>query len=242
MSRMTMKKNDFTLVKQMGKIYQLMFHKEDVTEPVYQLDDNGERVIGDDGNPIITGEKDTDLCTALVEIFHGKITESEVRSRLAKYYDSITDWKILSGFEWKGMKVWLSMENQFNYKAAYDLAVQTNGASLPVTFKFGDNNNPVYHEFTTLEELTDFYTKVLQYINTTLKEGWDKKDSIDWSKYSTNEGTKEDPIVYVPGMVLELGKYYIEGGIIYMCHKDSESIMKGNLKDYVDTYLTLISK
>ena len=69
-----------------------------------------------------------------------------------------------------------------------------------------------------------------------------KKDSIDWSKYSTNEGNKEDPIVYVPGMVLKLGKYYIEEGIVYMCHKDSESIMKGNLKDYVDTYLTLINK
>ena len=42
-------------------------------------------------------------------------------------------------------------------------------------------------------------------------------------------------------MVLELGKYYIEEGIVYMCHKDSESIMKGNLKDYVDTYLTVMN-
>ena len=66
MIRVTMKKNDFTLVKQMGRIYQLMFYKEDVTEPVYQLDDNGDRVIGDDGNPIIIGEKETDLCSALV--------------------------------------------------------------------------------------------------------------------------------------------------------------------------------
>ena len=56
--------------------------------------------------------------------------------------------------------------------------------SLPVTFKFGDNDNPVYYKFTTLEELTDFYTKALQYINTTLKEGWNKKDSIDWSLYN----------------------------------------------------------
>ena len=42
---------------------------------------------------------------------------------------------------------------------AYDLAVQTNGVSLPVTFKFGDNDNPVYYKFTTLEELTDFINK-----------------------------------------------------------------------------------
>lgn len=182
MIRVTMRKTDFASVKRMGGMYQLMFHKEDVTEPVYQLDDNGERVIGEDGSPVITGEKETDLCTALVEIFHGNITESEVRSRLAKYYDSITDWKILSGFEWKGIKVWLSMENQFNYKAAYDLAVQTNGASLPVTFKFGDSV-PVYHTFETLEEISDFYTSALSYVNNTLADGWSRKDSLDWSEY-----------------------------------------------------------
>ena len=182
MIRVTMRKTDFAPVKRMGGMYQLMFHREDVTEPVYQLDDNGEKVIGEDGNPIITGEKDTGLCTALVEIFHGKITESEVRSRLAKYYDSITDWNILSGFEWKGMKVWLSMENQFNYKAAYDLAVQTNGASLPVTFKFGDST-PVYHTFETLEEISDFYTSAISYVNNVLADGWAKKDSLDWSEY-----------------------------------------------------------
>lgn len=37
------------------------------------------------------------------------------------------DAKILEGFEWNGMKVWLSSENQFNYKAAYDIAIQTGG-------------------------------------------------------------------------------------------------------------------
>lgn len=34
----------------------LMFHREDVTEPVYQLDDNGQKVIGEDldgdGKPV----------------------------------------------------------------------------------------------------------------------------------------------------------------------------------------------
>ena len=182
MIRVTMRKTDFAPVKRMGGMYQLMFHMEDVTEPVYQLDDNGERVLDDGGNPIITGEKETDLCTALVEIFHGNITESEVKSKLAKYYDSITDWKILSGFEWRGMKVWLSMENQFNYKAAYDLAVQTGGTSLPVTFKFGDTM-PVYHTFNTLEEISEFYTSALSYVNKTLADGWSRKDSLDWSEY-----------------------------------------------------------
>ena len=183
MIRVTMRKTDFAPVKRMGGMYQLMFHREDVTEPVYQLDDNGEKVVGEDGNPIIAGWEETDLCSALVEAFHEKVTESAVRSRLAKYYDSITDWKILSGFEWRGMKVWLSMENQFNYKAAYDLAVQTNGASLPVTFKFGTTENPIYYQFDTLEELSDFYSSAISYINNILAEGWEKKDAIDWNEY-----------------------------------------------------------
>ena len=83
MIRVTMRKTDFAPVKRMGGMYQLMFHREDVTEPVYQLDDNGEKVVGEDGNPIITGREETDLCSALVEAFHVKAAESAVRSRLA---------------------------------------------------------------------------------------------------------------------------------------------------------------
>ena len=125
------------------------------------------------------------ICVSFEETeFLHKPTIEEVKNYILGVENRKIDNLILSGFEWNSMKVWLSSENQFNYKAAYDLAVQTNGVSLPVTFKFGDNDNPVYHKFTTLEELTDFYTKALQYINTTLKEGWDKKDSIDWSLYN----------------------------------------------------------
>ena len=94
-----------------------------------------------------------------------------------------TDEKILSGFVWKDMQVWLSSENQFNYKAAYDLAVQTNGANLPTVFKFGSAEEPIYYKFDTIEELTDFYTKALKFINEQLAIGWAKKDSINWDDY-----------------------------------------------------------
>ena len=39
---------------------------------------------------------------------------------------------------WNNKRIWLSSENQFNYKVAYDLALQTNGANLPIIFKFGE--------------------------------------------------------------------------------------------------------
>lgn len=115
--------------------------------------------------------------------FPFKPTINIIQDTILGIENSKIDNKILSGFIWNNMSVWLSSENQFNYKVAYDLSVQTNGANLPITFKFGDKENPVYHVFSTVEELTDFYTKAVNYVNETLKEGWTEKDLIPWKDY-----------------------------------------------------------
>ncbi len=60
-------------------------------------------------------------------------------------------------------------------KAAYDLAFQTSGANLPVCYKFGTDDEPRYHTFSDLQEFTDFYTKALDYVDSTLKEGWKER-------------------------------------------------------------------
>lgn len=108
----------------------------------------------------------------------------EIRDTIVKFHNGQVDAKILSGFSWKDMPVWLSSENQFNYKASFDLAVQTNGQNLPVRFKFGTDKEPKYYDFKTVEELSDFYTSAIKFINDTLQEGWAEKDSIDFSVYS----------------------------------------------------------
>lgn len=112
-----------------------------------------------------------------------KPTIEEVKEIVLNGMNEIIDQRILEGFEWAGMKVWLSTENQFNYKAAYDLAVQTQGASLPVTFKFGTTEKPVYYEFKDLESFADFYTQAMSYINLQLVNGWKEKDNVDWTPY-----------------------------------------------------------
>jgi len=102
-----------------------------------------------------------------------------------------TDEKIVSGLVWTpqaggdAIPVWLSTENQFNFKSAYDLAVQKDGATLPVTFKMGEDaeGNPVYHTFKTMEDADDFYLQAVAFVNQTLAEGWQRKDSIDWEPY-----------------------------------------------------------
>lgn len=111
-------------------------------------------------------------------------TLNNIKNLILGWHNEQIDEKIISGFKWSDMPIWLSRENQFNYKAAYDLAVQTGGANLPVTFKFGTTDEPVYHTFTTLEELNSFYIGAMQYINDTLAEGWKEKDAIDWNAYT----------------------------------------------------------
>lgn len=107
----------------------------------------------------------------------------EVKNIITTYYNHITDQKILTGFSFQGNVVWLSTENQFNYKTAYDLAIQTNGATLPVTFKFGTDDNPIFHKFSNMEEFAEFYTASALFIQQTLQEGWDTKYNINWSAY-----------------------------------------------------------
>ena len=118
------------------------------------------------------------------EEYQGKPSVDMVRQLILSWMNDRIDDTILSGFSYDGHAVWLSQENQFNYKSAYDLAVQTQGKTLPVTFKLGTDDEPSYVTFDKVEKLQDFYTKALQFIQQTLAEGWKKKDSIDFSRYA----------------------------------------------------------
>lgn len=115
--------------------------------------------------------------------FKHKPSLERLQEVIKAWFNKQVEDKIVSGFEWNNIPVWLNTENQFNYKTAYDLAVQTNGASLPIKFKFGTDENPVYHTFETLEELSDFYMKAVNHVSASLNEGWENKDSIDWNLY-----------------------------------------------------------
>lgn len=129
--------------------------------------------------------------TYMEHVFDHLPTEEEIRSIVNAHYNKETDEAIVSGFTYEGNPVWLSSENQFNFKAAFDLAVQTGGTSLPVKFKFGTDSAPVYRTFTTVDELTDFYTKAIAYIQQCLEDGWAKKDAVDYTVYKLNDGEGE---------------------------------------------------
>lgn len=128
-------------------------------------------------------EKEDGLANYMEKEFIGKPSTDVIKATVTEWVNSQVDETILSGFVWNEMNVWLSSENQFNYKAAYDLAVQSSGATLPVTFKFGTDEQPVYHSFSDLDELTDFYTSAMQHIQNALAEGWRSKDSFNPELY-----------------------------------------------------------
>lgn len=90
---------------------------------------------------------------------------------------------IVSGYTWLHLPVWLSIENQANYKNALDVAVQTDGGNLPVTFKFGTDESPVYYEFKTIDELRDFWIDYTGYIARCQSDGWKVRESINWDDY-----------------------------------------------------------
>ena len=82
---------------------------------------------------------------------------------------------IISGFVWDGNPVWLSEENQLNF---------TQGV-VPVTFKIGEQTDgtPIYHEFTTVEDLKAFNDACVAWKQQCLTDGYAEKDGIDWTPY-----------------------------------------------------------
>ena len=121
--------------------------------------------------------------TFMAEEIDHKPTLQEIKDIVLGWYNADIDNRILSGFVWRDIPVWLSMENQFNYKAAFDIAILSRGEILP-TFKFGTTESPVYYKFESFEDLKDFYLKAMTHVTQTLSEGWQAKDIIDWDAYS----------------------------------------------------------
>lgn len=120
--------------------------------------------------------------TYMEHVFESRPTFREIETLVLGWHNEHINTRILS-FSWRGVPVWLSSENQFNYKAAHDIAVQTAGASLPVTFKFGTDEKPVYHCFESIAEISEFYMLALAHVNSALEEGWRMKDAITWEGY-----------------------------------------------------------
>jgi hypothetical protein len=139
-----------------------------------------------------------------------KPTIEQVKKAVIADINARTDENILNGFPWtilhgdnagETVNVWLSEENQRNFSEAQRVAAMTDGSNLPLKVKVseGADGLPMYDNFETIQEVTNFYLTGVQFIDVCLKAGWDEKDSIDWAPYEAalnpqpeqTEGTKK---------------------------------------------------
>lgn len=56
----------------------------------------------------------------------------------------------------------------------------------------------------------------------------------------SHDGTKYDPIPYSGNMALQNGKYYMQGGVLYKCTRDTGNPVYNALADLVGIYVELV--
>lgn len=56
-----------------------------------------------------------------------------------------------------------------------------------------------------------------------------------------HDGTQYDPIPYDGNMTLYYGKYYIEGGVTYLCNRDTGNPVYNKLSELVGIYVEVIN-
>ena len=73
----------------------------------------------------------------------------------------------------------------------------------------------------------------------TSQEGWEPENATSLWEYinETYEGDRYDPIPYEGNMVLENGKYYTQGGVTYLCNRDTINPVYSSLSELAGMYV-----
>lgn len=123
------------------------------------------------------------------------LTLEAVKKAILSDIDADTDANILSGYQWtvlhgddegKVASVWLSKENQMNYKAKHDAARDyPDLVTFPMKYKIAETEESVdvYEEFQDINELAQFFIGAISHIESCVNAGWARKKSIDWTPY-----------------------------------------------------------
>ena len=75
----------------------------------------------------------------------------------------------------------------------------------------------------------------------TSQDGWQPSMSTASLFEAVNveaSGTADEPIAYVPPMEIYNGKYYTQGGVLYLCTRDSGTALTHDLSALVGLYVT----
>lgn len=114
-------------------------------------------------------------------VFDHKPTWDELKEVLDEAINEHTKEAIIHGFEWNGLRVWLSEENQRNYIMLEKLT--SDAYPLKVKINEDTNGKPVYYTFVNEEEFAAFSKLAFQHVIDTLAAGWKEKDSLNSSTF-----------------------------------------------------------
>lgn len=107
-------------------------------------------------------------------------TIDEVKDIISTQISENAQKRIVEGYMWNGLQVWLSSENQENYTLAYNMAKNGDLKDMP-TVKLGTDDEPVLHTFKDTAELISFVKGMQQHIQDILIAYWKERNEIDWS-------------------------------------------------------------
>ena len=117
------------------------------------------------------------------EIFNNKPSLKAIKNTINKYINKQTKYCIENKFRWNGMLINLTLENQIDYKLLFDTTVLLDGTNLPEKVKFKINNEYVYYEFETIDDMKDFIIAMNNHIRECLEVGNNAKDEINYDDY-----------------------------------------------------------
>ncbi len=77
----------------------------------------------------------------------------------------------------------------------------------------------------------------------TSQVGWEPENAASlWEAINeTHSGTADDPIPYDGNMALESGKHYTQGGMTYLCSRDTVNPVYNALSELVGIYMEVIN-
>lgn len=106
------------------------------------------------------------------------------------------------------------------------------GTALAKGFRF--QYTPDGAEDSILYEVVQSHTAQMQYAPGLSTAALYKVVNIEAS------GAKDDPIAYVPPMEIFQGKYYTQGGVLYLCTRDSGQALSHSLSELVGLYVEIV--
>lgn len=111
-------------------------------------------------------------------------TPDEIKSAIIETVEREYAEKLRCGLEWNGLRVEYTEERKSDLTGLI-VALQGSLIQLPITLNLGtaQNGAPVFHEFTTAEELASVAVALSNHKISVCEQEWNEKYSIDWSVF-----------------------------------------------------------